>query len=329
MRSRARSKGEARDFELLGHFFVVYRGEDGKARILDAYCPHLGAHLGVTGQVVGNEIACPFHGWQFNGEGQCTHIPYAEKVPGFIKTNSWHCTEINGAILIWHDAEGRAPLWMPPEIKEISSGRFKWHGSSLHQVRAHIQEIPENGPDTAHLNILHVPLVIRFLYKLGFTHSWEASWEPGQGVEEHLAHIKVIQSVKFKGIHVPGSRVNVTITQVGPAMVHLNFATALGSVIVIETVTPIQPLLQRFTHQVFAEWTIPRFVAKFFFGSTITQVERDVPIWNNKTYLPQPTVIKEDGPITKYRRWFAKNFYSKNSEQVARDRASNTGSIEW
>jgi len=41
------------------------------------------------------------------------------------------------------------------------------------------------------------------------------------------------------------------------------------------------------------EWTIPRFVAKFFFGSTITQVERDVPIWNNKTYLPQPTVIKE------------------------------------
>jgi cholesterol 7-dehydrogenase len=146
----------------------------------------MGANLGVTGRVVGNEIACPFHGWQFDGEGKCTHIPYAEKVPGFMKTTAWPSTEMNGSVMLWHDAEGRPPLWMPSDIKEINSGRYKWHGAALHQVRAHIQEIPENGPDTAHLNYLHVPLVFRLLSKIGFHHAWEATWEAGKGVDEHL-----------------------------------------------------------------------------------------------------------------------------------------------
>src|SRR3989338_7788419 len=32
---------------------VVFRGEDGKAAVVDAFCPHLGAHLGIGGKVVG------------------------------------------------------------------------------------------------------------------------------------------------------------------------------------------------------------------------------------------------------------------------------------
>jgi len=59
---------------------AVFRGDDGKAYVVDAYCPHLGANLGVGGRVVGGCIECPFHGWQFRGEdGKCVKIPYAEK----------------------------------------------------------------------------------------------------------------------------------------------------------------------------------------------------------------------------------------------------------
>ena len=48
--------------------------------MLDAYCPHMGANLGAGGQVKGDCIECPFHGWQFRGEdGQCVHIPYVDK----------------------------------------------------------------------------------------------------------------------------------------------------------------------------------------------------------------------------------------------------------
>ncbi len=63
-----------------GQELAVYRGDDGKAYIVDAYCPHLGANLGVGGQVKGNCIECPFHAWTFRGsDGKCVDIPYTEK----------------------------------------------------------------------------------------------------------------------------------------------------------------------------------------------------------------------------------------------------------
>mgnify|MGYP000650348235 FL=1 len=65
-----------------GQELVLFRTEDGAARVLDAYCPHLGAHLGCGGVVQGNKLRCPFHGWQFAGEsGQCVEVPFAAKIP--------------------------------------------------------------------------------------------------------------------------------------------------------------------------------------------------------------------------------------------------------
>src|SRR5690606_7988267 len=68
------------------HYFsrelVVFRGESGEAFVLDAYCPHVGAHLGVGGRVEGETLRCPFHGWRFSGAGECVEIPYAKRTPG-------------------------------------------------------------------------------------------------------------------------------------------------------------------------------------------------------------------------------------------------------
>jgi len=333
MNSHELEVGDVRDIEMFGQQFVVFRGRnDKKPHILDAYCPHMGAHLGVGGTVVGDEVVCPFHGWQFQGDGKCSKIPYADGAPSSLGSiKSWPTTEVNGAIYVWHDAEDREPQWMVPEIHQISDGTYRFHGNSTHQVRAHIQEIPENGADTAHLNFLHLPIFLDLPFiKSKFSHAWECSWEEGKGIEQHLAHIKLRQGIKFLNRPVPGTFLDVNITQVGPSSVQLSFMTVLGKVLVFETVTPIQPLLQRVTHQVFAESHIPRFFAKFIMRGLITQFERDVPIWNNKTFVRSPWIVKQDGPIAKYRRWFAKNFYSENSEKVAMERRKNTaGAIDW
>jgi len=37
--------------------------------VTHAFCPHMGAHLGMGGVVVGNSLQCPFHGWSFNVAG--------------------------------------------------------------------------------------------------------------------------------------------------------------------------------------------------------------------------------------------------------------------
>jgi hypothetical protein len=40
--------------------------------------------------------------------------------------------------------------------------------------------------------------------------------------------------------------------QIGPGIVHFNFKTPLGPVYAIQTVTPLEPLLQRVTHFMFS-----------------------------------------------------------------------------
>ena len=49
---------------------IVFRGEDGYARVMSAYCPHLGADLSV-GSVEGNHVVCAFHRWEYDANGRC------------------------------------------------------------------------------------------------------------------------------------------------------------------------------------------------------------------------------------------------------------------
>ena len=75
--SRDIVRGEVKAIHYFDTDLVLFRTRDGHARVLDAYCPHIGAHLGEGGRVVDDAVRCPFHGWQYNGEtGECTHIPY-------------------------------------------------------------------------------------------------------------------------------------------------------------------------------------------------------------------------------------------------------------
>ena len=73
--------GEIKSVHYFGRQMIVYRGEDGVARISDAYCPHLGADIGVGGKVEDNCVRCPFHAWKFGPDGACVEVPYAKRIP--------------------------------------------------------------------------------------------------------------------------------------------------------------------------------------------------------------------------------------------------------
>ena len=62
--------GQVKGVEFLDGKVVVFRGEDGKAHVMSAYCPHVGADLSV-GKVIGNNVQCAFHHWEYDGTGQC------------------------------------------------------------------------------------------------------------------------------------------------------------------------------------------------------------------------------------------------------------------
>jgi phenylpropionate dioxygenase-like ring-hydroxylating dioxygenase large terminal subunit len=65
-----------------GQPVVLFRSGAEIAALHDR-CPHRHVELS-TGQVVGGEIECPYHGWRFNASGDCTDIPgLKDEVPHY------------------------------------------------------------------------------------------------------------------------------------------------------------------------------------------------------------------------------------------------------
>jgi cholesterol 7-dehydrogenase len=309
MRAEELKVGDVKFMEFFGEHYVLFRGENGRAALLDAYCPHLGANLAASGRVVGNCIECPFHGWQFQDDGKCAHIPYVDKVPEVAKTTAYPVKEDNGMIMVYFDMAEKydSISWEPPVIDEISSGKYIFHGGFENNVECHIQEIPENGSDVAHLGVLHVPFVVAWIPFL--SHRWTAQWTAGEEPTEHISNIRLTQAIMFMKWEIPFTNVITRIRQVGPGLVFLDIHTGVGHMVVTETVTPVAPLHQKVTHCVYAPaGFFNRIVAQVLLRAFCEQFCRDVVIWNNKTYISKPMIVKNDGNILGFRRWYAK-FY--------------------
>ncbi|XP_049594255.1 cholesterol 7-desaturase nvd isoform X2 [Syngnathus scovelli] len=277
-------RGDVRDVTMVGVKLVVFRGEDGKAYVLDAYCPHLGANLAVGGRVVGICIECPFHGWQFRGDnGKCERIPYTEKVPDIAKTNIWPSCEINGQILVWFHCDGEDPQYNIPEQEEITKGEWVYRGRTEHFVNAHIQEIPENAADLSHLTHLHKPGIVsgvdlRYTYSKAWEfvrHDWEAQWEAESAPNNHCSQMLVKHCLYLFGYHLRVLDLHIVARQIGPGVVFLHFKHSfLGSGVIMQSVTPVEPLLQCVTHTMFYQSNIPAPVPKFILkGESIQEYQ--------------------------------------------------------
>src|SRR5690606_27013103 len=60
--------------QMLGHWFVLFRDGQGVARCLADTCVHRGGALG-CGRIRDGNVECPYHGWQFDGDGRCQSVP--------------------------------------------------------------------------------------------------------------------------------------------------------------------------------------------------------------------------------------------------------------
>jgi 5,5'-dehydrodivanillate O-demethylase oxygenase subunit len=101
--------GRAKPIKIMNEDFTLYRGETGQAHLVAFRCAHRGTQLS-TGWVESDEIRCFYHGWKYDGAGQCTDQP-AEPEPfcNRIRIKGYPTEEYLG--LIWsYLGEGEAPL---------------------------------------------------------------------------------------------------------------------------------------------------------------------------------------------------------------------------
>lgn len=284
--------GEIKPLSYFGTELVMFRTSDGEVKVLDAYCPHLGAHLGHGGKLEDDHLVCPFHAWRFNGDGQCTSIPYADRVPKRAKVNTWTVNEINGLIMVWHDAAGRPPMWEMPRIDECYDDGWTDIRTKSWTVNTCNQEMAENQVDAAHFLYLHgtAKMPVTTTERNGphlLTRSTTAMTTPAGVVEGNI-------EVNAWGFGFTTTRFN-----------------GIVETLLLSSASPITEdrtaLHFSFTVRDIGKG-ITGGIGKAFMAEISRQLEQDIPIWENKIYIDQPLICKGDGPIGAFRVW-SKQFY--------------------
>lgn len=141
-------------FTLLGQPLVLWLTETGKPAALVDRCCHRSAKLSM-GVVKQGCVRCPYHGWSFNGEGTCTHVPQLDPgaaIPKSYRVPSYPCEERYGYAWVCLSDDPVLPL---PEIPEadlvghrlIPQFYEPWNCSGL--------RVMENSFDNAHFSIVH------------------------------------------------------------------------------------------------------------------------------------------------------------------------------
>lgn len=301
------SPGEVRPLRYFDCDLVAFRGQTGVLSVLDAYCPHLGANLGYGGCVEGENIVCPFHAWRWNGQGENVCIPYSTTINRRQRIRPWPVREVDGLVLVWHDADGTDPTWEPPSISSFTPGfdaadyyPVHPHGSHLYpNVRAFPQFVTENIVDAAHFLYVHSARAISTIDR------YEAD-----GPFFHVVHR--FESMKSAELHIHTSGV-------GLLLGVFRFDGEVGF-LEIQASTPVEGDRSDLRGSVWAHrdpgvanGDVPPEAARTI-ARQHEELGRDIPIWERMRYEAKaPFAPEEARPYRALRRWAAQ-FYGPEAE---------------
>jgi len=286
--------GQVLSLELFGTRLVAFRTVQGTPFVLDAYCPHMGADMGVGGRVDGEALRCPFHDWLWGGDGRCLEVPYASRIPARAMTRAFEVVEKNGILMAWWHSEGEAPQWQVPDVDAFSSSGWREPVVKHWKVNARWLDMNENCVDQAHFRYIHGTLAIPATQASHDGHVFRA--------ESHIRQ-------KAPGGEAEGCLVTV---DHGPGFQVVTLAGLIDTVL-LNTATP----MDEETTDVSFMYTVkteghPRKekLAAAVVDDLVTQFHNDLPIWENKSYWSRPMLCDGDGPIGEYRDWM-KQFFTE------------------
>jgi nitrite reductase/ring-hydroxylating ferredoxin subunit len=138
---------------LLGEALAVFLTERGEAAVVADRCAHRGASLSM-GKVCGDSIQCPYHGWEWAGDGACTRIPSLEdqrQIPPIARITSYPCRVHWG--LVWTTLE--EPLTEVPDVPWFDPEEWTWGHGTPFEMPVAFGLMIENFRDVAHFAFVH------------------------------------------------------------------------------------------------------------------------------------------------------------------------------
>jgi 3-ketosteroid 9alpha-monooxygenase subunit A len=275
--------------------------------LLDAYCPHMGTHLGSgeTSATVrsetrmeGDNIRCPFHAWRFGPDGVCNHIPYHDgPIPQQARVKSWPVEERYGIVFAWNDPEGLEPDYPVPEFPEWDDPDVvRWQGLEYLCDLNHPIEILDNMSDVAHLDHLHGGKVLRY----------------ENAYEGHVLHQRQ-SSATVGDAGMIGPALTTLAGYVGPGVAFGRFTELQAAEIIC--VTPIDDGTCRLwqTAMVKPPEAVPEDQRQAYRDALSAQfghgLMSDAEVWRTKRPALHVMQLPSDGPFRQTRIWYSQ-FYN-------------------
>lgn len=285
---------------------VIYRGKSGRVVMLDAYCPHMGTHIGRNdssyvihdGQIEGDSIRCPYHAWRFGPDGKCNHIPYYDgAIPKAAAIRSWQVVERMGCIWAWHDPENGEPDYEVPDFAEWNDPQWvRWKIDQMGTIALHPQEVLDNMADVAHLNPVHGSTVEYF-------------------ENEFRDHVVIQrQGGGHRTLVTTSGMLETDTWYTGPAILYSKL-TGLYDTLMLITHTPVDDGVLKVWHGLLVKSpnriATPEDVtnARAYQEQSRLAFAQDFDIWAHKRPCINPLQIPTDGPFHKGRIWYGQ-FYN-------------------
>lgn len=138
---------------VLGERLVLFRDENGQARALKDRCPHRNVQLSL-GKVEAGRLQCAYHGWQFDGQGQCVAIPSlcaGDRIPKGSQVPSFPLVEQDGYLWVFMGEEAEGLPYRIPHAGERGWGESRIEATIPNAVA----NVIENFIDCCHTGYVH------------------------------------------------------------------------------------------------------------------------------------------------------------------------------
>jgi len=159
----------------------MFRGSDGELGVIDAYCPHMGAHL-AGAKVVGNGLRCALHHFTLDRSGHC----HDRKGMCQGKARPWPVAEYHGLVLVFcGDGE---PSVSPTTC--LPDG-YTWITAPPVFLETDWRAMMVNAFDLSHMQVVHRRMIVGepdlFRTEAGALRlCYESRVTPGGGLSDRL-----------------------------------------------------------------------------------------------------------------------------------------------
>jgi phenylpropionate dioxygenase-like ring-hydroxylating dioxygenase large terminal subunit len=291
--------GDVRPARLLARDLVLWRSADGTPHVMDAYCPHMGANLALGGRVEDDHLVCPYHWWEWDGDGRNACIPYSSRTNAKARIRTYPTVERNGFVLFWYHPEpSQEPLWDVPQLDEYFTEDWTDFIRADWRVRCPWQELAENGPDYIHLKTVHGAATVPELEDITY--------------DRHRSVIRAKVDFATPRGPQPG---RIDTDGWGPGFGLARFSGIIDTIFFNAT-TPIDwewtwsakaYKVRKLGHDEAALARTSR-VGEALVADLRKQMAEDNVIFDNKVHVDPPALAEGDGPIVAFRQW-ARQFY--------------------